>query len=164
MTKERLEELIEQEGLIFDKYGNKIVLKNADVYFTVSQNRLVKMNKLPNFGIDHWELNEIFETKDRAEWALKTTAERTERFEPPMWEDLLEKDLYVFTFVKDGEVYDFICNNYLDKVDIRLEQRLVGYSSKPVTTCQFDGATKEDYEKACEIVRRLFKGERNDYH
>lgn len=158
ITAERLEELMKQGGLIFDKYGNKIVLKGANSYFVFSQNRLVKMNKTPNFGIDHWELNEIFETKDRAEWHRKMDAERTERFEPPMWKDLLEKDLYVFTFVKDGEVYDFICNNYLDKVDIRLEQRLVGYSTKPVTACQFNDATKENYEKACEIVRGLFSG------
>lgn len=150
MTKEQLEEIRKQKGTVYtvfdgDKEATALVLDE-------------KCNDNNILAQAYFCLSNLFETKERAEWYCKTTAERIERFEPPMWKDLLEKDLYVFTFVKDGEVYDFICNNYLDKVDIRLEQRLVGYSSKPVTACQFNDATKENYEKACEIVRGLFSG------
>lgn len=152
ITTERLEELIRQEEWVW-----LIDEKQRCYRLKLNTNFHIKDNSLRSeVETVYATLDKIFENQDRADWYCKTTAERTERFDPPMWKDLLEKDLYAFTFVKDGEVYDFICSIYLDKVDIRLEQRLVGYSSKPVTTCQFDDATKENYEKACEIVRGLF--------
>ena len=146
ITSERLEELIKQGDLIFDKYGNKIVLENTDIYFAISQNRLLKINKMPNFEIDHWELNEIFETKKQAEWHRKTTAERTERFAPPMWEDI--KDYYEFVWL------DTNFDDYIIKVDKERNKIVVGKMfNEPLFE---EPATKKNYIKACEIVRDLF--------
>ena len=155
MTKERLKELIKQNGLIFDKYGNEIDLKNTDgIYFATSQNRLFKMKEMPNIALEYWWLNEIFETEERAEWYCKTTAERTERFEPPMWEDI-------------DDYYEFYFRNGINNIDdywIRVKKNeyieVVEDEYETIFDVHKNEVTKENYEKACEIVRGLFKGEK----
>lgn len=161
MTKERLKKLIKQNGLIFDKYGSEINLKNGDgIYFAVSQNRLFKMKEMPNIALEHWWLNEIFETEERAEWYCKTTAERTERFEPPMWEEI--EGYYRFNFMNcENGVWKKYSFELLKKQDDKAKEG--GYISIWTGTKDIYNKTtptKENYEKACEIVRDLFKGEK----
>ena len=161
MTKKRLKELIKQNGLIFDKYGSEIDLKSGDgIYFAFSQNRLFKMKEMPNIALEHWRLNEIFETEEQAEWHLKNDAERTERFEPPMWEDLQE-DLevidYKFAFTINGNCnYIFLVAKGERGGSIEITEFNV-YKVEP-TLFYSAPASKENYEKACEIVRDLFGG------
>ena len=88
------------------------------------------------------------------DWALEIYAERTERFEPPMWEDFED---YFFIFVnraKDGYI--------LWKFEVIKEKH--ANSSISIWNDEYElyvaDATKENYEKACEIVRDLFKGDR----
>lgn len=86
------------------------------------------------------------------------TAERIERFEPPMWEDLQE-DLevidYKFAFTINGNC------NYLfwvakDERGSSIEIRKFNVYKVETTLFYSDSATKENYIKACEIVRDLF--------
>ena len=159
ITAERLKELIKQGGtawvitdhkvepiLLKENKGNKVCIVSGDTlyhaYFTAN-------NYCPDgwWDRDYYSFDELFETRDRAEWHCKMTAERTERFEPPMWEDI--KDYYCFNFVVDNchrcfvvKKYNWItidsdgCNNIFEK-----------YASD---------VTKENYIMACEIVRDLF--------
>lgn len=148
MTKERLEELIKQDGTVYRIDGCKIKLLRDLV-------EVCGDTLYAPAGVQ-WSIKNLYETKEQAEWALKTVAERTERFEPPMWEDI-EKE-YNFNFInnlngclirtpmffcviKDANAI-FIRDDY--------EDELIEYFE----------ATKENYEKACEIVRDLFKGEK----
>jgi hypothetical protein len=101
--------------------------------------------------IGYLNLDNVFETKEQAEWALKTVAERTERFEPPMWEVI--ENSFTFRWFTDGNEYVFTVNKEDDILLIGLAFEYCNEFDKP--------ATKENYEKACEIVRDLFKGESN---
>jgi len=158
ITAERLEELIKQGAKIYQISYNSFLeiplINNKENHFDIYHNRLHihELEKYEYWWDNRWtdcyiELDKLFETKERAEWALKTTAKRTERFEPPMWEDI--KDYYCFNFVVDNchrcfvvKKYNWItidsdgCNNIFEK-----------YASD---------VTKENYIMACEIVRDLF--------
>ena len=85
----------------------------------------------------------------RIKWEQKMTAKRIERFEPPMWEDIGE-DQYDFKFFINNVCYSFTVSRYLwghlREIVIKKDSRIL--FDKP--------ATKENYIKACEIVRDLF--------
>ena len=111
MTKERLEELIEQRATIYAVYFN------LNKFFEEELNEcswsVDKQGNLVEHYLDSsyvYKSYSIFESKEQAEWALKTVAERTERFEPPMWEDLPIK--WDFYFVKDKYMFHFGYENY----------------------------------------------------
>lgn len=155
ITTERLEELIKQGATIWRKrFTDKIFPLKLD-----ERNSCISMPDMCLWvGSDCFDINTLFETKDRAEWALKTTAEHTERFEPPMWEDLQE-DLevidYKFAFTINGNC------NYLfwvakDKRGSSIEIRKFNVYKVETILFYSDPATKENYIKACEIVRDLF--------
>ncbi len=154
MTKERLEELIKQGATIYPDYGPAISLnavKSPKVVEDIAGYELQFLSKNASVSV---YINDLYETeKERdicvaqKEWVVKTHAERTERFEPPMWEDI-END-FVFKFLVNDCLFRF----YVDK-------DLCDIFGQP-----FDGddcylvskpATKENYEKACEVVRDLF--------
>ena len=165
ITAGRLKELIKQNGLIFDKYGSEIDLRSGDgIYFAFSQNRLFKMKEIPNIALEHWRLNEIFETEEQAEWHLKNDAERTERFEPPMWEDF---NHYEFQFInhENGSARKIIFE-VLKKQDNKAKTG--GYISILNTTLlkdiyEVDTPTKENYEKACKIVHDMIENYKGEY-
>jgi hypothetical protein len=76
------------------------------------------------------------------------TAERTERFEPPMWEEI-GKDYSFYFYIKDIS-YVFYVNKYIGCIEITRDNmhNMLLNKDKEVT--------KENYIKACEIVRDLF--------
>ena len=141
ITSERLEELIKQEEWVWliDDEQKCFGLKLSNKFH-------IKDNSLRSeVETVYATLNNIFETKDRAEWALKTIAERTERFEPPMWEDI--ELPYHYRFTINNSLYVFDISN--GKITILKQFKcLYDLFEKP--------ATKENYIKACEIVRDLF--------
>lgn len=153
MTPERLKELIKQCEKVWSDSWNEVIqlnpsncfikqnLYNGKFYLSVEEDE----EHCPSYYLDN--LREDWErAKAEYEWKEKTTAERTERFEPPMWEDI--KDEFVFKFLVNGCLFRF----YVDKDFCDIFGQLDGDDcylvSKP--------ATKENYEKACEIVRELF--------
>lgn len=93
-------------------------------------------------------------TKEQYQWHCKTYADRIERFEPPMWEDIED---YFFIFV----------NQTKDEYILWKFEVIKGKHANSCISIWNDkyelyvaDATKENYEKACEIVRDLFKGEK----
>ena len=165
ITTERLEELIKQGATIWSDaswYKGKIHLINNDTdeYQVIMPNHIddeyVYLNHHKK-GTEHiydgdWCLEDLREDADRAEWEYKMTAERTDRFDPPMWEDmqkiLQQEPYYNFVFVKNNRVYEFVVS---DKLGVR------NYDCIDLDKYLFFGnSTKENYTKACEIVRDLF--------
>ena len=161
MTKERLEELIKQQATIWSNtiwYHGKIYLINS----SIDEYRIIEDN-FDNVYLSHhtkgtddcydgqWALEELREDVDCAEWEYKMHAERTERFEPPMWEDIEYK--YSFDFLVNQRLYGFRVNKDNDQICIFKYNSIVGDIFNKF-------ATKENYEKACEMVRDLFKGEK----
>ena len=166
MTKEQLEELIEQGATIWSNtmwYHGKIYLANTDTdkYTIKRSSRFGYLLKHHKKGTNEvydscWGLEDLREDVERAEWEYKMTAERTERFEPPMWEDIEDKYCFSFceNFGKYGDLYILDINKYCNinwAITVEKNSDII-----------FSGtATKENYEKACEMVRDLFKGENN---
>lgn len=91
-------------------------------------------------------------TKEQVEWAKKMHATRTERFEPPMWEEI-EKKYDFYFYIKDTS-YNFHVNKDLRRIEFSKD--FIG----TIFLFRSKEFTKENYEKACEIVRDLFKGEK----
>jgi len=159
ITAERLEELIKQGGKAWgynDESVFDLPLKNTkDRIVAIPANSLIVdwyAGKDKGWFTAYYDPNKLCETKEQAEWHLKNDAERTERFEPPMWEDmqkiLQQEPYYNFVFVKNNRIYEFVVS---DKLGVR------NYDCIDVDKYLFFGnSTKENYIKACEIVRDLF--------
>ena len=149
MTKERLEELIKQGATIYITNGCELYI-NKDI-------AVVCDDKLFFKDVIWWYIKDIFETKEQAVWYGKTYTERTERFDPPMWEDLGDK--YIYTFVNGHIEYTFsaIKNKKHYCIGV-IEYSLFDGSHNHLI--DIEKATKENYIKACEMVRDLFKGEK----
>ena len=159
MTKERLEELIKQGATVWvDDFGEyKLDEKHCEI---------CKINDLRGNFLGRYcfwyeydyngekchsecELGDIEENVERGKWHWEMDTCRIERFEPPMWEDI---DYYCFSFVQpnnDFVKFEVKKHEYIEISESEYEE-LFFRSGKE--------ATKENYEKACEIVRDLFKG------
>lgn len=116
-----------------------------------------------------YQFNQIFETETEAEkelerqiWKEKVTAERTERFEPPMWEDIEDNYEFYFTCQDYKSKSSNPCGMFVvNKKGTLKNYILVRNVSHYPNIFTFDEpATKENYERACEIVRDLFGGEK----
>ena len=94
------------------------------------------------------------EDVDRAKWERDMTAERTERFEPPMWDEI-EDYSYRFVWQKQFILLD-IHKDDDDESDMSYIH-IYNFTDNGYIFYKIgDDATKENYIKACEIVRDLF--------
>lgn len=151
ITAERLEELIKQGATIWSSgYDEEIKLnpKNCRIekqkWRTEPKPKLYLVVKEDEEHYPTYCLDNLREDVDRAKWERDMTAERTERFEPPMWEDI--EVIYTFKFINDNECMSLIANKKYNFVAI----------SNSLTVLFEEKYTKENYIKACEIVRDLF--------
>lgn len=160
ITKERLEELIEQEATIWGigRYPFQDEIEEIELdrdLFCVEYNALLYPDL---FCV---RLEDLFETKKRAEWYLKYHATRTEELDLPMWDEV-EKGIEYNVYAPKGCIYRLktkIKTGYsCDKENpyiIRIEK--VGY-----TNSQHDFEfNEENYTKACDLCLKLFEGEEN---
>ena len=143
ITKERLEEIRKrkyaEDRIVYTVFDND---KEATALHIVYDNE---------WFVAYMMLKRVYETKEEAEWHCKMNAERTEQFDPPMWEEI--KDKYCFGICKNFGKYeehyvlDVSKNCNIDwAITVERDSDII-YSGK---------ATKENYEKACEIVRVMF--------
>lgn len=153
ITTERLKELIKQGAIIYCTMNNSKYIADFDLstgYFTMASDCPIIVEQEITGHTHGYGFEQLFETKERAEWHCKMTAERTERFEPPMWEDI--KDKYCFRFMLGEQFCDFcVCVSFhaswSNDILVESENGYIYFSTV---------ATKENYIKACEIVRDLF--------
>ena len=166
ITKERLKELIKQGATIYCgsgfsytyeiNFANKTYddIEIEDIEIIDDLNLLAFYNTRTE-DRELFRLESLYEAEKEYEWERKMYTERTERFEPPMWEDI--ENTYHFMFiVKHGNVQDFytfdIRKDLKDDWAITIDNGGIIFESE---------ATKENYIKACEMVRDLFKGGNN---
>lgn len=164
MTKERLEECIKQRATVWiDNFGEyKLDEKHCEI---------CKINDLRGNFLGRYcfwyeydyngekchnecEFEDIEENVERGKWHWEMNACRTERFEPPMWEEIEKKYSFYF-YIKDTS-YNFHVNKDLRRIEFSRD--FIG----TIFLFRSKEFTKENYEKACEIVRDLFKGGKND--
>lgn len=156
ITKQRLEELIEQGATIYWNDGGMEIPLNKKCF--VENDKLYWFKK--DFVDDDWvfELEDIFETEEDAHWELEMTATRTETLKLPKWEDA-QSEKFSFTYLIDVkglflyiDIYKFTnkfnitCNHGCHFGDYSYEKT-------------FDLRDKEQYKTACKLCLRLFRGE-----
>ena len=147
MTKEQLEELIEQKGTVYDIDGLEIELYSKDKCHIVpkydGKNDYLVVRYINS--TQYFYIGQLMD-KEHYEWRQRTVAERTEWFEPPMWEDI--DKYYKFDCFNKGCHHRFV----VDKL-----HNFIIIAKMDTYTIIFDEPSiKENYEKACEIVRGLF--------
>lgn len=143
ITKEELEKMIENGETVYGVLNNQV----CDVYEEIFDNFELGSWYDDYGGRHHIKLEDLYRTKEEAEWAAKMHATREERFEPPTWEEFDFDDEWSFIDNKGNE-WDLYSP---DKITIRLV-------CFPVNHWEFE-YTKENYTKACEIAKRLFLGD-----
>lgn len=151
ISKERLEELIEQGATIYEvKYNNinpvSLTNKIRDVYY---KNGVIAFEpRQDEKYLHHKYLKNLFETEDEAEWYREFgRVERTERLVLPTWEEFEEKK-FVWFF---DSYHKYCCLHYLNcnnKIFINNGDEVI----------EIGDFTKENYTLACRKVKELFLG------
>lgn len=166
ITKERLEELIEQGVSICNQY----IDYNNNIYYRFGKASIIQDNDKPHIelklnGTDTsvimYDTKYLFETEEDAEFALRfKRIPKTEYLDLPTWEEFMQSDKQVIIYDKDKTYYlDKVMNKthiiigYKCIIDLNEELEAARYNfyRKP--------ATKENYLEACEICRKLWLGE-----
>ena len=152
ITRERLEELIENNGTVYCVLDKVYKITLDKRYFCIIGDYLqwsTVLNKLmprrtPN-------IDDIYETKEDAEFVKEfKNITRTETLNLPTWEELKIID-EIKIYAENGKQYLVQADEYdisvyaSDGYDFILYKRLK--------------RTKENYIKACTIARKLFLGE-----
>ena len=168
ISKERLEELIEQGATIYSNEYGEIQLKKEDdlSLYENGQNNYILYALEPNKKYHNEIFDEdLFETEEEAKWFAEFGCiERTERLELPTWEELQNKrEFYLGFNNKEGIVRYYLAIYMPYQKDYGAI--LISYSDANNDTiiCFDKIATKENYTIACKKAKELFlKGNVND--
>lgn len=149
ITKERLEELIEQKAKI---YG---ISKNNNVFCVglKLKNQAMCLLNPNNYKKTDWYKKQIevyskfYETKEEVEFVQKFHTSKTVYFKPPTWEEFLKTEHYDFHAQKKTmPTIINIYSKYIYVEDFKKVHLILDLS-------------KENYYKAVEYAKKLFLGE-----
>lgn len=155
ITKERLQELIEQKKSIYWKFAK--IKPSSWSKYTIMGNTIVKGNLKEIYSLD-----DLFETKEDFEWHRQFGCiERTERLELPTWEEFDKKCYFEFV-TADGTklVLEKTLTVDCDREPISyyvLEILVNDYDHRLLFEAEY---TKENYTLACRKAKELFLGEK----
>lgn len=159
IEKSKLEELIKQGVTIY--YADREV--NAPIPIFLNEEDFVREKELSHEEScvrDNIALEDLFETHEQAEWALKYQhIPRIEELNLPTWEEFITDDKYKYHY--GLSFFDF--DNYRLVACIPTEDdntEFIGIDVDGNTELyHWDKATEENYIKACDLCLKLFKGE-----
>lgn len=155
ITRERLEELIENNGTVYCVGDNVYKITLDKRYFCILGNYLqwsIVLNKLMPRRTPH--IDDIYETKEDAEFVKEfKNITRTETLNLPTWEEL--------KIIDEIKIYGENGKQYLVQAD---EYDISVYASDGYDFILYKRLkrTKDNYIKACTIARKLFLGESVD--
>lgn len=168
ISKERLEQLIEQGATVWSEDWNEEVVlskKNCEIHNIYDERDIPVATKLfvreddlhcPSYSI-HW-LTEDVET---AKWHYEMDCERTEKLVLPTWEEFLNKNVGIH-FYKNGCEYGLHKARYSEddenpdwRVEVYRNYDPFDYNDELFSKL----LTKENYTEACLLARKLFLGE-----
>ena len=162
ISKERLEELIEQGATIYsNEYGEIQLIKENDLsLYENGQNNYILYALEPNKKYHNEIFDEdLFETEEEAKWFAEFGCiERTERLELPTWEEI-ENDFIIHK--QSGGNYcvrEFFGKEQEYSLDIVVWNGEVMVSISDEDFCK--PLTKENYTLACRKAKELFLGEK----
>lgn len=152
ISKERLEELIEQCATIYsNEYGEIQLKKENDLsLYENGQNNYILYALEPNKKYNNEIFDEdLFETEEEAKWFAEFGCiERTERLDLPTWEEFEEKKFVWFVDKSQNQC----CLYYLNVAN----KIFINVSGEVIEIGDF---TKENYTIACRKTKELFLGE-----
>lgn len=153
ISKERLEELIEQCATIYSNEYGEIQLKkeNELILYENGQNNYILYALEPNKKYHNEIFDEdLFETEEEAKWFAEFDCiERTEKLELPTWEMFDEKKFVWFVDKSQNQC----CLYYLNVAN----KIFINVSGEVIEIGDF---TKENYTIACRKAKELFLGEK----
>ena len=162
ISKERLEELIEQGATIYEvKYNNinPVFLANKirDIYY---KNGVIAFEPRPDEKYLHYKyFKNLFETEEEAEWHREFgRVERTEKLVLPTWEEFSKWDKSI-TFYNNSikySMYVFVKNKNTKNC------RIIIYADNGEQDWFVfeQPLTQENYILACRKCKELFLGEK----
>ena len=147
ISKERLEELIEQEVIIYELYIKDILQVKLEKDYFVINDGLYKSR----YAFRTWCLKDLYETREDAEFAKEFGCiKRMEQLKLPTWEEYLRQSNKVIHITGCNGCYIELNfqGNYLRIYDYDCDYEYYN-----------DLATKENYIEACRVLKSLFIGE-----
>lgn len=156
ITKERLKELVKQKATIWaDDYGEIQLCNESEVCNTIAftgnhqiQEGYCLSGFIYNdeFISDNIEPDGLEEDVEKGKWNYEMHASRLERFDPPVWEDFLESEEYIFWAKNHRQIIIRVLGTKYLVVETNFERFYTG------------DLTKENYIEACEMARTIFLG------
>ena len=151
ITRERLEELIENNGTVYCVLDKVYKITLDKRYFCIIGDYLQWskfLDKLMPRRTPH--IDDIYETKEDAEFAKEfKNITRIETLNLPTWEELKKFERFDFK-AKDGNRYTI--------------HFISGFNTLAITGIikneYYGEATKENYFEACKIAKKLFLGDK----
>lgn len=171
VTKERLQELINQKATIWhDDYGEIILDKDCEICEVRSMNGIhmqwvlcfeYEYNNKKQWGGLH--IDELEEDIETAKWKYEMHTQRTEFFEPPVYEEWLKREIFEF-YSKDHKNYAISVCLEFDFFESPAKDYIVITNVNDFDHHKLFCAekTKDNYIKACEYARNLFLGKENE--
>lgn len=157
ISKERLEELIEQGATIWNITGDVLMKYKLNKYNYVDSGDLMYCNQ---YFIEHLigKYENLFETEEDARWELEMTATRTETLKLPTFEKVFEQDRCLDCYTKEFAITktDIVMGICLFGVDFTNKVVEVSVGADKMFTGEL---TKENYIEVCKLCKKLFKGE-----
>lgn len=157
ITKERLEELIEQGATIwgvydysysYDKPNKKVEFIDLDGFYNYYKD-------IDEFIRYQGDYSELFETEEEAKWFAEFGCiERTERLELPTWEEFKNKKTKHVCFM--GK--DTFC--FFELYEDKQKNRLILLDHDCDYEYFNEELTKENYTTACGLCKEFFLGEK----
>lgn len=151
ISKERLEELIEQGATVWDNIHNESVdLKNiCEKHYTVYELSYISIYDNEYDYIQPYFLSSLEEDAENAKFKFEyQNITRTETLNLPTWEEIQKIKEFFFIDANNKEV------------EISIRKDILIWTSRNFGTYIFQKSlTKENYLEACDICKKLFLGE-----
>lgn len=150
ITKERLEELIEQEAIVYYFDINNVVAFHLDNSISIKGEQVQFLEK--GIEMQIW-IGHLYEHQSDTIHASKyVNMPSGATLSLPFWSDIIENECELdILFVRDYALRFFIGVNGLGKyTDIQIFNGTEIYWSKPLT--------QENYAEACEIIKNIWEG------
>lgn len=161
ITKERLQELIEQRATVYVSIGKKNKIKAIELRRCDVEDDGIMLKSVCLEKTFFYKLRDICETREQAEWHKEFgNITRTERLELPTWEELQNKTEHYISFstkkwTKCWLAIDMPYRNDFGKILITYAD-----SDKNYHIVYDKRLTKENYTLACRKCKELFLGEK----
>ena len=151
ITKKRLEELIKQKAKVYFIQNESFIAGYSSII------------KIKEFNLSEYSItvDELFETKEEAEWELEFgNIARTETLNLPTWKKIKRKPTIINFMSKDCRLCKLCLGEIVAVIGNRTKSAKKRYVCVRIDKDDhYFERTEKGYIEACELCRKLFLGE-----